>query len=543
MNYQPDLILHNGRIYTVDSARPWAEAVAVSGPWITAVGGNDEILALAGPQTKLIDWHGRLVLPGFCDAHIHFYDWSLARRQVLLAGSADKAEMLARIKARAAQTAAGWLIGRGWNEVGWSDRSLPTRDDLDAVTGPDRPAIFWRSDMHSAVTNSAALQTAGITPATPDPAGGVIGRDAGGRPNGILWELAINQVMDQMPLPPATEIDGAIREGMAELRRVGVTAVHDQRMKGQSDGPRALAAYQRLRQAGELRLRVNCNIAAHDLPHLAALGLRGGLGDDYLRLGHVKFFTDGTMGSRTAWMLQPFVPEQPGAEDNYGVILTPPAQMAAEFRQAIALGFPISVHAIGDRANRVCLDIFEELLPQMPATAVPHRIEHVQIIDPADIPRLANLGITTSVQPVHATEDMDMAELVLGERASRVYNFQSLAATGVLLALGSDAPVVDVNPFLGVHAAVCRQRVERMPAPPWYGDERLTLEQTIYGFTLGAARAAGWDQTIGSITAGKRADLIALDRNLFDLVAAGISGDELAATQVELLIFDGVVEE
>jgi predicted amidohydrolase YtcJ len=541
MNHQPDLIVHNGRIYTVDPTLPWAEAVAVRGPWITAVGSNAEILALSGPETQVIDLHGRLVLPGLCDAHIHLYDWSLARQQVLLAGCADKAEMMARIKARAEQSDTGWLLGRGWNEIGWPDRAMPTRDDLDAVTGPDQPAIFWRSDMHAAVANSAALAIAGITADTFDPTGGVIGREENGRPDGLLWELAINQVMAHIPLPSPAEIDEALSDGMAELRRVGVTAVHDQRMKDQSEGPRALASYQRLRQSGKLRLRINCNIAAHDLPHLAALGLRSGLGDDYLRLGHVKLFTDGTMGSRTAWMLAPFVPQQPGAEDNYGVILTPPAQMAAEFRQAIELGFPISVHAIGDRANRVCLDIFEELLPQVPLTAVPHRIEHVQIIDPADIPRLARLGITASVQPVHATEDMDIAELVLGERANRVYNFQSLAASGALLALGSDAPVVDVNPFLGFHAAVRRQRVERMPTPPWYGDEQLTLEQTIYGFTLGAARAGGWDQTIGSITPGKRADLIALDRNLFDLVAAGITGDELAATRVEVLIFDGVV--
>jgi predicted amidohydrolase YtcJ len=545
MSTNATLILHNGRIYTVDPQRPWAEAVAIDGRHIAAVGANDDILAWAGRETKVIDLEGRLTLPGLCDAHIHFYDWSIARRQVQLAGCGDKGEMLARIAARVEQTPPGqWIVGRGWNEVAWPGRALPTRDDLDAVTGPDRPAIFWRSDMHAAVVNSAALRIGGITTSTSDPEGGVIGRDpapAGrrGRPNGLLWELAINLLLPYVPKPAAAEVEDSFASGTAALHRRGVTAVHDQRMKDQDDGPRALATYQQLRERGELRLRVNCNIAVHDLHHLAALGLRSGFGDDYLRLGHVKLFSDGTMGSQTAWMLAPFVRQREGDADNYGVVLTPAEQMAAAFRQAMEAGFPVSVHAIGDRANRVVLDIFEEMDQVAPRPAIPHRIEHVQIIDPADLPRLAQLGLTASIQPVHATEDMEMAELVLGERAARIYNFRSLAESGALLALGSDAPVADPNPFLGFHAAICRQRVERMPAPAWYGDERLTLAQTIYGYTLGAARAAGWDQTTGSIRAGKRGDLIVLDRNLFELVAAGVSGSEIADTQVVMTLFDG----
>jgi len=539
--FDPTLILHNGRIYTVNPAQPWATAVAIRGAHIVAVGSDREILNLAGAHTQRLDLGGRLLLPGLCDAHIHFYDWSLSRRLVDLTGCADKAEMVARIAARAGQTPPDkWIVGRSWNEVGWRELQLPTRHDLDPVTA-DRPAVFWRSDMHSAVANSAALRLAGLDDHVPDPEGGRLGRDDNGRLNGLLYELAINPIRRLIPDPAEAELDEALLEATAVLHQWGVTAVHDQRMKDHQDGPLALAAYQRLRQRGQLRQRVNCNIAAHDLPHLAALKLQTGLGDDCLRLGHIKLFADGAMGSRTAWMLDPYVKQNPADPDNLGMSVTPVAQMAAEIRQAAELGFPASVHAIGDRAIRELLDIFEELAQTTPHPPVPHRIEHVQIIHPDDIPRLARLSLTASVQPIHATDDIDTADLVLGKRASRTYNFRSLLATGALLALGSDAPVANANPFLGLHAAICRQRPERHHLPPWYPDERLTLEQAIFGYTLGAARAAGWQEVIGSIVLGKRADMILLDRDLFARVEQGIQGTEIAETQVLLTLFDGQI--
>lgn len=538
----PTLIIHNARIYTLNDAQPWAEAIAIQNEHILAVGDNATIRALAASQTELLDAEGRLVLPGLCDSHIHFYDWSLSRREVELAGCRSKAEMLSRIAARAAQVPPQtWITGRGWNETRWGELDFPTRDDLDTVTGPDHPAIFWRSDMHAAVANSAALTLAGIGPETGDPPGGVIDRDASGRPTGVLRELAIMQVRPIIPNPDPAQLDTILKEGMQALHRLGITAIHDQRMKDHTEGPRALAAYQRLRRAGQLTLRVNCNISAHDLPHLVALGLNSGFGDDYLRLGHVKVFTDGSLGSRTAWMLAPFEKQDPGEPDNCGVSVTPPAQMAAEFKQAVEAGFPISVHAIGDRANRLCLDLFAEVAAQGLQPPIPHRIEHVQIIDPQDLPRLSQLGLTASVQPIHATDDIDLAEVLLGERAAHTYNFAGLSNVGTLLALGSDAPVANENPFLGIHAAVCRQRVERMSRLPWYPAERLTLAQTLHGYTLGGALAGGWHDAIGSLQPGKRADLIMLDRNLFELVAAGVAGAELAETRILLTLFDGQV--
>ncbi|MFZ0549134.1 MAG: amidohydrolase, partial [Candidatus Promineifilaceae bacterium] len=527
-------------IYTVDEQTPWAEAVAVTGNRITAVGRNADILPLAGLNTRLIDLEGRLALPGLCDAHIHLYYWSLARKLVDFTECQSKEDMLQRIS-RWLETAPQemWASGWGWNETGWPDRSLPTRWELDAVTGSDRPAIFWRSDMHAAVANSAALRHAGIVQGTADPLGGIIGRDESGRPNGLLWELAINIVLDKMPDFPEAFLDQALSESMAELNHFGITAVHDQRMKDQEDGPAALAAYQRLHHDNALTLRINCNVAAHHLYHLAELRLYSGFGDNYLRLGHIKLFTDGSMGSRTAWMLSPYEKENPKDPDTIGVNVTPPKEIARTFRRAVEAGFPISIHAIGDRANRTVLDIFEELIDSGPQPPIPHRIEHVQIIDPADLPRLAQLNITASVQPLHITDDMETAERVLGRRADRVYRFRSLLESGVLLAFGSDAPVADPNPFLGIHAAVCRQKAANMAAGAWYGDERLTMAQTIAAYTIGAAKAAGWDDVSGTITPGKLADMTVLDRNLFELEEQGITGSEVAETEVVLTVFDG----
>lgn len=542
IRFSPERILYNAKIYTQDAILPWAQAVAMGDGRILAVGEDAEVLALADTQTEQIDLGGRLVLPGFCDAHIHLSHYALGLREVRLADVRLRREMLERIREAATCTPPGrWIVGRGWNESWWGETDFPTAAEIDAATGPEKPAIFYRSDMHGAVVNSAALRLANITAATPDPPGGVIDRDAQGEPTGFLRELAIDLVSRHLPPPTPAEQDAALREGIGVLHRLGITAVHAQRVKDGDDGPREWASLLRLREAGALQLRVACNVAAHEMVHLAGLGLRSGFGDDYLRLGHVKVFADGSLGSRTAWLLEPFIKLSPDEPDNTGVCVTPPEQMAAEFRQAAALGFPISVHAIGDRANRVVLDIFEEMAGSAPTPRIPHRIEHVQIIDPTDLPRLAKLGITASVQPIHALDDMDAADRFLGARSAHMYNFRSLFESDALVAFGSDAPVADPNPFLGLHAALVRQRVERLQSPPWHPNERIALEQAIFAYTLGAAQAAGWQDVIGSITPGKRADLMVVDRNLFAFSAEEISAGAIAAAKAAMTIFDGQV--
>lgn len=529
-----DLVLHNAKVYTVNSEQPWAEAIAIKGRWIEAVGDNDSVLALADDHTQIIDVEGRLILPGLCDAHIHFYDWALSRRLVPLADCSSKSEMMTRIQNWNGDFGStGWIAGRGWNETVWNPIEEPTRHDLDQVT--NQPAIFWRADMHSAVVNSAALELAGIHKGRTDPEGGLIERDANGEPNGVLRELAVNLVMEQMPKPDPAWLDDTLTDAIAELHCMGITAVHDQRMKDQLEGPIVLAAYQRLNQQKKLRLRINCNIAAHDLPSVSQLGLSSGLGDDYLRLGHIKLFTDGTLGSQTAWMLEPFE----GTTGNVGINVTPPEQIKQEFEQAAALGFPISIHAIGDRANREVLDAFESLLEKYSHPHIPHRIEHVQTIHPDDLPRLAEMNLTSSVQPAHAIDDIELAEIRLGSRSDRAYNFHSLLESGSLLALGSDAPVANISPFLGFHAGLYRQRVNRMSEPAWLPNECLSLEHIIEGYTLGAAKAAGWQGVIGSIETGKRADMVVLDRDLFEVIQGSIQRDEIAGTNVMMTVFDG----
>ncbi len=538
----PDLIFCNGRVYTENPVQPWAQALAVRGQRIMAVGADAEVLALADSRTEQIDLAGQLVLPGLCDAHIHFSIWAVGLCEVRLAHTRTRAAMMESIRTAAVATAPGaWLVGQGWNESWWGETAFPSAAEIDTVTGPDVPTIVYRSDMHSAVVNSAALRIAAITSATANPLGGVIDRDAAGNPTGYLRELAIELVTRHIPQPTPGQMDDALRQGQAELHRLGVTAIHAQRVKDGSDGPREWASLLRLREQGELKLRVACNVAAHELPHLAGIGLRSGFGDTYLRLGHVKVFTDGSLGTRTAWLLAPFEKLAPGEADSFGVSVTPPDQMAAEFRRAVELGFPISVHAIGDRANRVCLDIFEELADSGLKLHIPHRIEHVQIIDPVDLPRLGQLRVTASVQPIHATDDMDTADRFLGARGANAYTFASLLKSGALLAFGSDAPVADPSPFAGLHAAVVRQRIERLPAVPWYGHQRITLAEAIHAYTLGAAQAAGWQCEIGSLHVGKLADLVVVDRDLFSLSDDEVAGGAIAQAHAEMTVVDGEI--
>lgn len=534
---QPDLVLTNGKIWTAEPGRPWAEALAIAGNHLMAVGSNADMPS----GGRHLDLGGRLVLPGLWDAHIHFYYWSLGLQQVQLAGTTSLAEMLDRIELQTAQHPEGvWCSGWGWNETFWEDHTLPRRHDLDRVTGPNTPAVFWRADMHSAVANTAALRLAGLLDNAPAHVeGGHIERDPQGMPTGILKELAINLIRDHIPAPTGQHTDDAMIEGINTLHRVGVTGICDQRMKDQEDGPKALAAMARLNRKQKLNLRVNCNIAAHNLSLLEALGLSSPMGDERLRLGHVKIFSDGTLGSRTAWMLEPFIGNAP---DDFGLVLTPPEQIAEELERATEIGFPISVHAIGDQANRRCLDLFEQLRAEGgEPPVIPHRIEHVQMISDQDLPRLAELGLCASLQPAHILDDLDTANEYLGERARLAYRLGDLARHHTLLAFGSDAPVADYNPFYGIHGALFRQRPERMQEPSWYPDQCLTLEQTLTAYTIGAAQAAGWDRLTSSLLPGKRADLCVLDRDLFQVVEQGVTSDEVSGTKVLLTLFDGEI--
>jgi len=547
----PDLIIHNAVVYRGRAGEGPAgegpQGVAVRKHRIQAVGASADVLALAGPQTRVVDAQGATLLPGLTDSHIHFTAWAQALQSLAIADTASLEEMLDRLAERAAQTPEGaWIVAQGWNESRWNGGRFPTAADLDAVTGAGRPVLLYRSDMHSAVANSAALLRAGLGPSSPDPAQGVIDRDASGRLTGILRDGAIDLVAAAIPRPTDAEVLKAMRQGMQALHRLGITGIHDQRIWSGDEGPQALRHFQQLRAEGALRLRVACNVALHHLDAFRAAGMMSGFGDDFLRLGHVKLFADGSLGSRTAWMLAPFAPETPGEAANYGIVVTPPDEMLEAFRQSVAAGFPVSIHAIGDRANREALNAFEALAREMPGHVnglgaplpAPHRIEHVQMIDPADVPRLARLNLTASVQPLHALDDLDLADALLGERAATAYVFRSLLESGARLALGSDAPVADPNPWLGIHAAVVRNRPG---GAVWYPEQRISLEAALDGYTVGAAEAAGWGRRFGRVMVGARADLALLDRNLFALSRAEMEAGAIASTQVRMTLFNGDV--
>ncbi len=533
-----DLIVHNAKIYTVDPDLPWAEAAAMADGRFLAVGSDEEILKLAGPKTKLLDGNGRLALPGLTDSHLHFQQIAERRQQVSLFGVADFDAVLDLVKTAVADAKPGqWVQGWGWDENLW-DRA-PHRAALDAIA-PNNPVALARMDMHTWWVNGAALKWAGVNAATADPPESKIERDEDGRPNGILREWnAIELVRRHIPEPDEATLADWMADTIAETHRLGLTGIHDQRVE--NEGDQSFRLFQQLRRDGRLKLRVHMNIAAERLPEAAALGLQPGFGDDRLWIGHIKAFADGTMGSRTAHMLEPFE----GEPDNTGIAVTPAKDLWNLAVNAKKAGFPISVHAIGDRAVREVLDVLAELRggeaagphhPITPSPLHPHRIEHVQLLHPDDLSRLADLGVVAAVQPVHLQTDWPTADRVWGERARYTYAFRTLLDKGTVLAFGSDAPVAPLNPMVGMETAVTRQDSHHQPAGGWYPQEKISLEETIYAYTMGPAILAGKQAVQGSVAAGKWADLILLDQNLFE-----IEPTRIAETAVDLTIFAGEI--
>jgi len=481
--------------------------------------------------TRQINLEGRRVLPGLTDAHIHFYEWSLLLCGLALENSQSLDEVQNRVWDKANELKPGtWILGQGWNQDSWPEPHLPSRFDLDKVA-PDHPVILWRTDLHLAWVNSRALEIARIDATTPDPEMGIIDRNQHGEPSGILRELAINLVRQVMPAVSNDETDRAMCQAMGVIHKLGLTGVHDYRIMGGEDGPPALRAWQRLRRDEKLKLRAWVMIPGEQLDEAVALGLQTGFGDDTLRMGAAKFFSDGATGPRTAWMLAPFEDAGPGFP------LLPMPEMAKRISRANQAGISTAVHAIGDRAIRELLDVYTEVLGQRGEhlrTSVPHRIEHVQHSHPDDLRRLAPLGLVASVQPLHLSDDMHMIDKACGSRARWAYAFGDLLDAGTVLAMGSDCPVASPNPFWGIHAAVTRQRRDGTPAGGWYPSQRLSRSEAVWGYTMGPAYASGQGHQQGSLTPGKLADLIVLDRDIFS-----VSPEQIADTQVVMTVFDG----
>jgi predicted amidohydrolase YtcJ len=525
----PDLLLVNGNIRTQNPIQPKAQAVLISGGFITAVG-DDSVRRLANSGATVIDLEGKTVLPGMTDAHFHFFDWAMARRNLMLAHVRSLEELTASVLSAAGEKPRGtWIIGQGWNEADWDNPQMPTRTNLDRAA-PHHPVILWRCDMHMAVANTPALALAGIDQHTSDQITGRIERDSSGFPNGILKEKAVDLVKAVIPRAAESEILTAMSDGITALHELGLTGIHDVRIMGGEEGGIAFRTWQRLRERGELPLRCWVTLPGERLDEAIALGLRTGFGDDCLRIGHVKFFADGGMGARTAWMTAPY------QDAECGMPLTPPEELAIAIQKAENAGLAVMVHAIGDLANREVIGIFEQLkLAPNFSPASQHRIEHVQMIQPEDVKRLSALKyVAACVQPHNMILDMNMVDASVGKRGRRCYAFKDLINAGIPTLLSSDAPVCDPSPLIGIHAALTRRRRDATPSTGWYPEQRLTLKEAIYGYTVMPARVHGIENELGSISPGKRADMIVLDRDIY-----AIDPMKIVETSVVMTIFDG----
>ncbi len=519
------LILRNLHAHTLDPRRPHAQALAVRDNTLVAVGSEAEARAVL-PFAPTLDLGGRTVLPGLIDAHMHF-EWYSLGLQAVAAETDTLAECLERVAARTHTAPAGtWITGYGWNQNLWG--GFPTAQDLDRVA-PEHPVYLRAKSGHAGWANTLALRLAGITAATRAPEGGEIRLTAQGEPSGLLLETAMSLLDANIPPPTEAALADAMRPAMEQAWRYGLTGVHD------FDGRRSLAAWQILRERGQLGLRVVKTIRVAYLEHAVALGLRSGFGDDWLRLGNVKVFLDGALGPRTARMIEPYE----GEPDNYGLTVTDPEEFYEQASRAAAHGLAMTTHAIGDRANHDLLNVYARLRAEEAGRgetrpALRHRCEHVQSLHPDDYARLGQLNVVASMQPIHATSDMPMADRYWGRRSAGAYAWRTQLDAGATLAFGSDAPVESLNPFLGLHAAVTRRRADGTPGPEgWHPEQRLTVEEALRAFTLGAAYAGYLEHRVGSLVVGKLADLIVVDRDPFTCDPMAIKDTRVLGTMID----------
>ena len=477
------MLLENGIVRTMDASLPVVRALAVAGPWIAGGVGTHE---RALPSPERVDLGGRCVLPAFTDAHVHFPTWSLAQRDVRLDGAASRAEALARVRAHPHR--GSWVRGTGWRDDRWE--TPPDRLALDEVTGAT-PAALWAKDYHSVWLNTAALERAG---GDLEVAGGVVERDAAGQPSGVLREESAWQFRARHVRVSEAEWVDATRDGIRLATSRGVGAVHDK------DGWLGAASiFARIHEREGLALRVWQSLPHERLAALSAVPLRSRLGDDFLRLGYLKAFMDGTLGSGTAWML-----------DGSGVRITSGDELAEVVRAAARAGWPVAVHAIGDRANREALDAFEATRPEWAPLGLRQRIEHAQCLDPADVARFAALGVACSVQFSHAPSDRDLADRHWAGRTDGAYAFRSLLDSGAVVANGSDAPVEELDPLAGIRAGVLRTIDDR---PAWHPEQAVTVEEALAASTVSPAWLAGDEHRRGRLLPGFLADLVVLSRD------------------------------
>jgi predicted amidohydrolase YtcJ len=521
------LIVTNATVYTVDKQHPKAEAVAVIGDRIVAVGSRADIDLWRGPKTKVIDAGGKLLLPGFNDAHVHFIQGGAQLEQVQLTDAATPEEFAKRIAAQVKKTLKGeWILGGRWDETKWPKPELPTKELVDPVTG-DTPIFVERYDGHEALANSVAMKWAGIDAKTPDVPGGVVMRDASGNPTGVFKDAAMTLIYKVIPPMTHEQRLRAARGALKHAASLGLTSV--QHMNPEFAD---VAAYSELAEKGELTTRIYAVPMETDWRDQAKVGIRRAWGSSYLRLGAVKGYADGSLGSRTAYMFEPFT-DDPGNRGLLSDEMHPPSAMRDRLMQADAAGLQVRVHAIGDRAISMMLDIFADIEKEHGYHDQRFAIEHAQHTAQKDFARFAKLHVVASMQPYHAIDDGRWAEGRLGhERARYSYAWRSFLDHGVTLAFGTDWPVAPLDPMLGVYAAVTRATLDGKNPGGWIPEEKITLPEAIEAYTMGAAFAEFQDSEKGSITPGKLADMVILTDNIFDLKPEAIRNAKVKTTIV-----------
>jgi hypothetical protein len=526
-----DLILHGGRVLTMLAAEPVPAptAVAVAGGRILYVGDDAGALDLAAPGAVRIDAQGGTIIPGFIDSHAHLYGLGKALAEIDLRGTATVEEAVARVaQAAAANPGRGWLEGRGWDQNDWPVKEYPHREMLDRVARK-RPILLRRVDGHAAWASTMALALAGVTAATPDPAGGSILRDAQGEPTGVLIDNAVSLVTAVIPAPDEPEVRRRLRLAAEHCLRLGVTSVHDAGVSWER-----AQLMKELAASGELGVRVHAMY--DDEAATLAAALQAGpwtSADGMLSLRAVKLYADGALGSRGALLLRDYS-DQPG---HRGLAVTNRDHLRQVMRNLGGAGFQVCTHAIGDGGNRLVLDLYEEVLGELKPRDARWRVEHAQILDPADIPRFAKLGVIAAMQPVHCTSDMDWADERLGEdRLKGAYAWQSLLKTGARLCYGTDFPVEKVEPLEGLYAARTRTHADGTPIGGWRPEEAVDARTALWLYTAGGAWAAFAEDELGVIAPGYRADLVVLDGD-----PVGGQAAALLKMQVVRTILDGKV--
>jgi predicted amidohydrolase YtcJ len=522
-----DFIIRNAKVWTVDKTHPTAQAVAVLGDRIVAVGSNDDVEGWHGAHTRTIDASGKLLLPGFNDSHVHFVDGGLSLDSVQLNDATSAAEFARRIGEQVKKTPKGeWVTSGDWDETKWIPAAMPSRDLIDPLS-PDTPVFVSRYDGHMALANSVTLRLAGITAQTPDPPGGVIVHDAHGNPTGALKDAAMDYVYKIAPPLSHDERLRAVRRALAHAASLGVTSV--QHMNPEYSD---IAVYSELLERGELTTRIYAAPLITGVDDQVKIGIRRAFGGPFLRIGALKAYADGSLGSSTAYFFEPFS-NQPNNRGLLSDEMHPISLMQDRMMKADAAGLQICTHAIGDQGISIILDLYSSVVKAHGESDRRFRIEHAQHMAAKDFDRFAQLHVIASVQPYHAIDDGRWAEERIGrDRASRTYAFRTFLDHGVRLAFGTDWNVAPLNPMLGLYAAVTRATLDGKNPNGWFPEQKLTVAEAVEAYTMGSAYAEFQENDKGSITPGKLADMVLLSDDVFTIDPAKIRDVRIMTTWV-----------